>query len=221
MIAALLGRVTKMKITNFMGKTYECLMNPDSLKRDVDITFTENDVPAGVQNPETKYVRKAPDQISFSLLIDGTGIIDIMGGTAEAQLTKLRDAVMSYDGKTHQISPVKIMWGTTLNNFIGRLKSMSINYKMFTTDGKPLRAEVSLVFMGDTPAPTDVKQRANSSPDLSHLIIVKEGDNLPEMCEEIYGNSKMYLEIARINKLTNFRHLKAGSELLFPPLEKI
>lgn len=220
MIASLLGKVTKLKITNFMGKTFECLINPDSLQRNVDITFTEQDIPAGVKDPESKFVRKAPDKINFKLLIDGTGVVDVTGPTAEIQLTKLRDAVMSYDSSQHQISPVSITWGTTLS-FVGRLQNMSINYKMFTPDGKPLRAEVDLSFLGDTPAKKDMQQRNINSPDLSHLIVVKEGDNLPEMCEKIYGNAKMYLEIAKINNLTNFRHLKAGMELLFPPLEKV
>lgn len=221
MLAALLGRVTKLKITNFMTppKMFECLINPDTLNRAIDITFTEQDVPPGTQDPESKFVRKKPDTINFELLIDGTGVVDVTGPTAETQITKLREAVMSYDSKTHQISPVNITWGTTLN-FIGRLQNMSINYTMFAPDGKPLRAKVSLSFVGDTPAKKDMSQRNINSPDLSHIIVIKEGDHLPDICEQIYGNPKLYLEIARINKLTNFRNLKAGMELLFPPLDK-
>ena len=221
MISALLGKVTKMKIQNTKGAIFECLVNPDTMHYETGIKFSEETIPAGTQNPETKYIRKEADRLSFKLLIDGTGVIDVTGPTAETQLTKLKDAVMSYGGSNHEVLPVVINWGTTLKSFICRLERISINYKMFTSDGKPLRAEVDLEFRQDTPAKKDVQQRANSSPDLSHLIIVKEGDNLPEMCENIYGNAKMYLEIARINKLTNFRHLKAGTEILFPPVEKM
>ena len=41
------------------------------------------------------------------------------------------------------------------------------------------------------------------------------------MSKKIYGDSKYYLEVARVNQLTNFRKLTPGQELLFPPLEKL
>jgi nucleoid-associated protein YgaU len=61
--------------------------------------------------------------------------------------------------------------------------------------------------------------RANrSSPDMSHLIEVKAGDTLPLLCYRVYRDSSYYLEVARQNKLTDFRDLKPGSKLHFPPL---
>jgi hypothetical protein len=37
------------------------------------------------------------------------------------------------------------------------------------------------------------------------------------MTERIYGDSKYYLEVAKINGLINFRQLIPGQELFFPP----
>ena len=60
----------------------------------------------------------------------------------------------------------------------------------------------------------------NSSPDLSHFRTVKDGDTLPLMCEKIYGHQKHYIEVARYNKMVNFRRIKAGQQIEFPPLDK-
>ena len=61
--------------------------------------------------------------------------------------------------------------------------------------------------------------RANrSSPDLSHIIEVKAGDNLPMLCYQVYKDSAYYLDVARVNGITNFRDIRPGTKLHFPPL---
>ena len=50
--------------------------------------------------------------------------------------------------------------------------------------------------------------------------MVKKGDTLPLLCFLIYGDSRHYLEVARANKLVNFRNLTVGEELSFPPFDK-
>jgi nucleoid-associated protein YgaU len=65
-----------------------------------------------------------------------------------------------------------------------------------------------------------VAKENRSSPDLTHYRIVKAGDNLPLMTQRIYGDPKYYLEVARVNKLVNFRNLKPGQAIYFPPIEK-
>jgi LysM repeat protein len=176
---------------------------------------------AGANQPETKFFSKSATALSFTILIDGTGVVSPLAPSAETQLQNLKNVVLKYFGKLHEIPAVVITWGTVIQKFEGRLAKMDINYKLLTTDGKPLRVEVALEFKEDTAAKQDVQKKNTSSPDLSHLVEVKEGDTLPEMCQKIYGNPKMYLEIARINKLTNFRHLKAGIQILFPPITKV
>jgi nucleoid-associated protein YgaU len=49
---------------------------------------------------------------------------------------------------------------------------------------------------------------------------IKFGDTLPLMCYRIYGDPKYYLQVAEANGLDNFRRLKPGTDIFFPPLEK-
>jgi nucleoid-associated protein YgaU len=66
-----------------------------------------------------------------------------------------------------------------------------------------------------------VAEERKNSPDLTHRRIVREGDHLSLMCHSIYGDPGYYLEVARFNRLNNYRQLKAGQELLFPPLKDL
>jgi nucleoid-associated protein YgaU len=58
------------------------------------------------------------------------------------------------------------------------------------------------------------------SPDVTHLRTVMAGDTLPLMCFRIYGDSRYYSEVAKVNNLDHFRRLQPGEALMFPPLEK-
>ena len=58
------------------------------------------------------------------------------------------------------------------------------------------------------------------SADLTHVHLVKDGETLPAIAHQIYGDPKYYVEIARVNNLRNFRSLKPGMELILPPVNK-
>ena len=70
------------------------------------------------------------------------------------------------------------------------------------------------------PTPSSERRDNDSSPDLTHLRDVRDGDTLPLLAYDIYGNAQLYLEVARVNKLVNFRRLRSASRLSFPPLDK-
>ncbi|HEU6454372.1 MAG TPA: peptidoglycan-binding protein, partial [Roseateles sp.] len=65
-----------------------------------------------------------------------------------------------------------------------------------------------------------VAMAQDQSPDLTHKRVVKAGDRLPLLCNEIYGTPHLYLQVAAANGLDDFRNLAPGTQLFFPPLEK-
>jgi nucleoid-associated protein YgaU len=111
-----------------------------------------------------------------------------------------------------------IKWGALL--FKGSLVDLSIEYRLFASDGTPLRANAKLKVKGTIDDDLRVAKENNQSPDLTHYRKVKAGDTLPLMCYRIYGDSNYYLEVARVNKIMQFRKLKPGQEIFFPPLQK-
>ena len=111
---------------------------------------------------------------------------------------------------------MQIVWGTLLFN--GRLTSFHIEYTLFRPSGAPVRAKVSMSFQGFKTKKEATLEANASSPDLSHAVIVQDGDTLPLLCYRIYGDSSYYIDVARFNGLHVFRALKPGATLHFPPL---
>ena len=127
--------------------------------------------------------------------------------------------VTGYNGKIHRANYLKVMWGTlAVKRCV--LKSASIAYKLFKPDGVPLRAVITATFTDNSDDKTRVAMAQDESPDLTHIRLVKAGDTLPEMCFNIYGDPRYYLDVARQNRLDNFRKLEAGTRIFFPPIEK-
>ena len=89
---------------------------------------------------------------------------------------------------------------------------------MSAVSGEPLRAKIKLAFSGFMSKEEEALRANRSSPDLSHLIEVKAGDTLPMLCYRVYKDCSYYLEVAKVNDITNFRDIKPGSKLHFPPL---
>ena len=89
---------------------------------------------------------------------------------------------------------------------------------MFDKFGLPIRAKISASFTERTPSGLGSLLSMLSSPDLTHKIVVKDGDILPLLTYQIYNNQTYYLQVARANKLKNFRKLQAGTTLTFPPI---
>jgi nucleoid-associated protein YgaU len=89
---------------------------------------------------------------------------------------------------------------------------------MLDMDGSPLRAEISLVLVASVSAKKKALEERKNSSDLTHIRTVLDGDNLPLMCYRIYGDSSFYIRVAQHNKITNFRAIKPGDEITFPPV---
>jgi nucleoid-associated protein YgaU len=100
------------------------------------------------------------------------------------------------------------------------LKSASIAYKLFTPNGVPLRAVITAGFADNSSDRARVAGAQDHSADLTHVRVVKAGDTLPALCFAIYGDPRLYLQVAAANRLDDFRALTPGTRLLFPPLEK-
>jgi hypothetical protein len=197
-------------------ETFVAYVNP------AEITFAyeaewEAQSGTGTTGSRQNFKRMKPGDLSLGFFIDGTG-----ANGREAQVTEQVDLfqkVTGYNGEIHRPNYVQVAYGS-LPPRRCVLKSASIAYKLFRSDGVPLRAVITAIFTENVDDATRVAVAQDQSADLTHVRLVKEGDTLPGLCEAIYGEPRMYLEVARINRLDNFRALQAGMRIAFPPLEK-
>jgi hypothetical protein len=127
--------------------------------------------------------------------------------------------VTGYNGDEHRPNYLMIAWGT-MEVRRSVLGSASIAYKLFSSSGVPLRAVITATFIDNADDQTRIAKAKDKSPDLMHVRIVKAGDNLPALCYKIYGDPAYYLDVARANRIDNFRDIAPGTRIFFPPLEK-
>ena len=207
-------------VTRKAVDTMDLLINPDSYNKKIEIKYSDKQ-PAGTSGKLPKFSKIEPDKIDFELLFDRTGVItDKAPGElgVDEDINQLKSLTVEYKGNKHRPRFVSLYWGTL--QFDGCLETMDISYKLFDAGGLPLRATVKTSFVGSIEDVKRINIENSQSPDLTHVRILKEGDTLPLLCYEIYGDSKYYIEVAKFNRLDDFRRLKKGERLRFPPLEK-
>lgn len=197
------------------GVQFECEINPEKISHTKGLKWnTENT--ANTSGKDTKQFQGYEvERLTFDFIIDGTGVAS--GKTVASQLKKLHAAVYDYDSGIHKPKYCAVIWGSYYG-FEGHMEKLTVDYTLFASDGKPLRAKVNIVFIDLVNREEKNRKFNNNSPDMTHLKTIREGDRLPLMCNEIYYDPKYYLHIADMNDLTNFRNIPIGKRLLFPPL---
>lgn len=200
--------------------SYEALINPETYTLDYKLKFSESGQGQGTSGKQLKYEYTEPEEITFEFLFDDTGIIDGKPRDSIADdIKKFKQVLIEYKGDAHEPRHFKLVWGEN-SIFKGRATEVSITYKMFKPDGTPIRAVAKVKFKSSIEELKRAAKENKSSPDLTHLRKVKAGDTLPLMCYRIYGDPRHYLSVAKINNLGNFRSLKPGTDLQFPPVDK-
>jgi Contractile injection system tube protein/LysM domain len=201
--------------TTPVGKPYEVMLNPDKLQWDRSIKYND-EAPPGSE-PSLKYKQSDQATLSFDLVIDCTGVVDSDRVDLPGEIKKLSDVIYKFNGDIHQPNYIKITWGG-IEPFNCVLTKFNTSYTFFKPDGTPLRAKLSLSFANYLDLKTIAQQEKKKSPDMTHLVTVVEGDDLPQISKQIYRSSKYYIQIAQANGLDKFRRLKPGLILTVPPL---
>ena len=236
------GEIKKVTIGTYEDSTYGRIISSNAfvpLINPTGFSFTRrNDFNSEQENGATasdpKFAKAGPPSLQLEFLFDGTGVTESNPGNKlinkikgklfekEAvtdQLYKFYEATGAYDGTIHKPYNVIVIWGKF--EFKGILNEFTIDYKLFNNNGTPLRAIGQATFVGAISNELAAKTVKKNSPDLTHKRTVQDGDTLPLMTERIYGDSKYYLEVAKVNGIINFRQLTPGQDLFFPPIEKV
>ncbi|MGX2040176.1 CIS tube protein [Methylocaldum sp. MU1018] len=195
---------------------FAAFLNPNEITLSYEMEYDAAQG-SGTTNSRMDFKKMKPGDLSLTFFLDGTGasgtVIDVQQKVEQFQ------TITGYNGNIHRPNYLKVVWGT-LQVKRCVLKSASIAYKLFKPDGVPLRAVITANFTDNSDDRTRVAMAQDQSPDLTHVRLVKAGDNLPALCYEIYGDPTRFLDVARANGIDNFRALIPGTKIFFPPLEK-
>ncbi|MNU56224.1 hypothetical protein D3C71_453140 [compost metagenome] len=229
------GKLQKLKIQAYSDPEFKTivpdslfttLINPEKFTMNHKVEYIVPDITKDKTPPY--YQNTPPSDIELEFLFDDTGVFDEQVNFSilkdrkskgvEADIQKFMKIAYDINSETHRPNYLEISWGAL--QFQGVLEEISIEYKLFAPDAKPLRAIAKTKFKKFIEPKKAAAESNLKSPDLTHVRVAEEGDTLPLMTQRIYGDSKYYLEVARVNKLTAFRKLKAGQQLFFPPIQK-
>jgi nucleoid-associated protein YgaU len=190
----------------------------------------------GASASEAVFSDSPPVSLSFEFLFDGTGVVPepselgdvpLVGAIASSlsgakkfvvmdEIKKFDGLVYRYEGSIHRPRALLLVWGSLVFSCV--LSSVSYRFTLFKPDGTPVRVVAACTFCESIPDALRTRKENASSPDLTHLRDVRDGDTLPALAHAIYGKPELYLEVARVNKLVNFRRLRSASRIAFPPL---
>jgi Contractile injection system tube protein len=200
------------------GVPFLAMFNPETVAITEAIKWEDHN-PPGTDATELKYIKTNGRTFSIDITLDGTGVnTNGIKIPVTAQVLLFRLATTKVVGTSHRPNLLLLQYGLFIINCV--LRSSTVTYTMFDMFGLPIRAKISASFAETTSSSLMAKLAMLSSPDLTHKKVVKEGDLLPLLTYNVYNNQNYYLQVAKVNKLKNFRKLKTGSSLIFPPIGK-
>ncbi|MBY0445583.1 MAG: hypothetical protein K2Q15_10295 [Burkholderiales bacterium] len=212
------------------GALLEIAYLPDSLNVDMGNEFSQSstlgDVSGGMCFTGSKNA-----EMSITLVIHNIYYQDVISfnnvsdKSVSERLKNLYNSVYTLDGSSHQPSYLTISWGLPLSSssngaFKGVLLSMKVKEKHSSRKGVPTHVEIECKFGEAIGKKERDKEAKRNSPDLTHYRQVVEGDRLDHKTWQIYGDSTLAPQVARLNGLNSPRQLHAGQVLEFSPFSK-
>lgn len=219
--------MAKATLTIEGGDTLNVYFNP----QDYTITKANQWTYAKVQGsalPPAQFAGGNPREMSLSLLLDAS-LLD-----KEEHVKDMTDKLFKMmevpEGRTAgsptAVPPfITFQWGSVLP-FKAVCTSLSVAYKLFRPNGLPIRAEVKMTLKQAEEASTASSTGANRGTNpttraqAGHGVhLVKDGDSLPSIAYQTYGDATEWRAIAHANDIENPMHLRRGSSLSLPKLD--
>ncbi|HEX5730398.1 LysM peptidoglycan-binding domain-containing protein, partial [Microbacterium sp.] len=120
---------------------------------------------------------------------------------------------------------ITFTWGNE-TTFKSVCTSLTVAFKLFRPNGDPIRADVKMTLKQAEAASTASSNGANrgtnptTRANAGHGVhMVKDGDSLPSIAYEAYGDATTWRAIADANGIENPMHLRRGRALSLPRLE--
>jgi hypothetical protein len=221
------------------GRTdsYPVQYNPAELSFEKSAQYGEVAIP-GLDAPLQQFVRNDAERLTMELFFDTT---DKGMGEGASSVTAETDKVfrlIRVDGSSHAPAIVTFCWNDAFpgsaiaapeagggaagnqsrNSFRGVIQNIRQRFTLFSTEGVPLRATLSLTLVEFRPLETQLAELGLSSPDRTHCHVLAAGDTLSRVASRYYGQPRSWRDIARENGIENPRRLEIGRQISVPAI---
>lgn len=206
------------------GPPFIAQFNPGEYSDGFEFELNSNETPLGADGNEAKFKAIKPRTFTFELFLDGSGVTPaspLTGPAPSSPLSVLAQielfkATVGFSGNVHRPRFLQLIWGRLFVTCV--TESFTINYKLFDPAGLPVRAVLNVTFREHKDAEVSALEKNLASPDIAHAHLVKAGDKLPNIVDEVYRDPGRYIAVARANRLDTVRRLAPGSALNLPPV---
>ena len=209
------------------GDRIDCYFNPTEYSISKTNEWTYDKV-TGTSLPPAQFSGGAPRQMDLSLLLDQTlftGKMTVQAGT-DALFKMMEVPSGQTGGGTTAVPPfITFSWGAIVG-FKAVCTSLTVAYKLFKPTGEPIRAEVKMTLKQADTASTKSSHGAHRGQNPTTranagfgVHTVRDGDTLPSISYQAYGDATRWRVIAEANAVDNPLHLRRGAALSLPRLE--
>jgi hypothetical protein len=175
----------------------------------------------GLDSPILQFIAGQNEKLTLDLFFDTT-LQNGMGDAANdvREQTKAIYQLVKIQPKTHAPPRVRFYWGHGIS-FVAIVESVQQKFTLFSPQGVPLRATLSVTFREYKTLEEQVKELNPQSADQSKRYVVCQGDTLCGIAAREYGDPGAWRAIANANPAvaSDPRRLATGSVLLLPPAD--
>ncbi len=213
----------------------EVQFNPTELTLNKSAQFAEVAIP-GLDAPVLQFVRGQSETLSVDLFFDSTEGGTLGNATPVTEKTDRFYQLIKIDRETHAPPVCRFVWGdrgfagsqmnaqwqsqnaSRTNGFQCVVESVRQRFTMFATNGRPLRATLTVSLKEYKTLDEQIAEIFLQSPDHTHSHIVQRGDTLARIAAARYDNPREWRAIADHNRLDDPLDLQPGQILEVPPL---
>jgi len=205
--------------------------NPNSLSFEKPVHTAEIAIP-GLDSPLKQFVRGGTETASVELFFDtterGTGV----GATSVTTLTDAFYGLVKIDPQTHAAPVCSFIWGEKFpgdrlperygnqrrTEFSCVVTSVKQDFKLFSPEGTPLRAVLTLKLEEYVPLQRQIEQLNLQSADHTRSHVLEQGESLALVSWQYLHDARDWRHIAAANGIDDPRRIAPGLTLTVPPL---
>lgn len=213
----------------------EVQFNPTEMSFNKQSQFAEVPIP-GLDMPVLQFVRGQTETLNVDLFFDTTDDGTIDDATPVTEQTDRFYQLIKIDRETHAPPVCRFVWGdrgfagsqmtdqwssqnaSRQNGFQCVVDSVRQRFTMFATNGRPVRATLTVSLKEYKTLDEQIAEIFMQSPDHTHAHVVQRGDTLARIAATRYSDPSQWRAIADQNNLDDPLDLRPGTILEVPPI---
>jgi Contractile injection system tube protein len=212
--------------------TFDVEFNPTEYTLAKTVTVAEHPIP-GLDAPVLQFVRGQSETLSVDLFFDSTddGMSD--GAMPVTSMTDRVYQLLKIDGKKHAPPICRFSWGPygfpgsdfdepwsgqIRDDFTCVVETIRQRFTLFSTEGVPLRAIVTLTLKEYKTLARQVEELNLQSADQTEVHVMRQDDTLSRIAADKYGDPAVWRYVAEANGIDDPLAVAPGTILNLPPV---